>query len=406
MDVESKSFSKLRCLFIGPLKSHASIGRYTAAVAAGFEVYLVNVFDLNWKFEDNPIYKTHFVETIIDPYYHSNDSRTRKTLIIEYLRNLGYVPENHNIVTQLKNTIRSIQPHFAIVHYGAISIRYARILKRTYSKFPLIDIVNVLPSALSFSPSNRYITEKKIEELNYRYWLKRLDGVIFASQEMFDFARGKFGVDERRACILPDYLPEAFHYNGDTDLTHQKNYESHDPRVIFLGAPERWGHVIDELDNEFMSMAKEHIHIFSASISDKVVSTGFGHQYPLFTDQEVFTGKFSEYIAQFDAAIMTYNVPQREERFRSTLPTRFVSALTAGIPIAVKGGFFDACERFVEVNEVGFVYTDASDLRNKLMDVVELSKYRFNANTKRKNMTAESQGEELRKFVLRVCKFE
>jgi len=397
MSSEVRRVERLRCLFLGgPLGQHAVMGRVATMVAAGFEVYLVNVYRPKWTLKEYPISRAQFVDALEDPFYKEGGSY-RKKFTLEYLRSMGVISEDRNLATHLRSIIQMTKPHFAVVHYGSIAIHYARMLKRTAPRLPVIDILNLLPSAISLWDRNRFLKWGKLEKSNYRHWLERLEGVVCASREMLDFAIEEFGVDERRTIILPDYLPASF--QGRKEQVAEMSREDGNPHVIFLGAPERWGGAIDMIDEQFKELVKERIHVHSATLSEQIVSTSFGHRYPLFSNETVSSGRLAEFASQFDATLVTYNVNQREERFRSTYPTRFFMALTVGIPIAVREGILDACERFVTEHEIGFVYTDASDLREKLLNRTKIAEYRRNTREKKRTMTAEAQGEAIRRFI-------
>jgi hypothetical protein len=75
------------------------------------------------------------------------------------------------------------------------------------------------------------------------------------------------------------------------------------------------------------------------------------------------------------------------------LPTRFFSALAAGLPIAVRGGIFDAAENFIQSHGNGFVFQTNSELKSKLEDANNMRLYRKNAMHKIVTFTAESQRE-------------
>jgi hypothetical protein len=171
------------------------------------------------------------------------------------------------------------------------------------------------------------------------------------------------------------------------------------PRVICLGAPERWGATIDNPDAEFLSLARERITVHSGEMGDAVLGTGYGHKYPYFTDDQVYAGELAQYAHGFDAALITYGINQRRERFRTTLPTRFLSALTAGIPIAVRGGLFDAVESYVERHRIGFRYADSRDLRAILDDRERMAAYRRNAIAHLRTIGGETQGAEFDKIL-------
>jgi len=387
------------------------VGRIAAFLAADCEIFLLDVSQSYTKRLKNiyPLSKVQFLDSFYDPFYLNKSTISR--YIWEVLRNLSLVSEDHKLSIHLRNIISKIKPKIAVTHYGPIAIHYARILKRIAPNLPIIDIINLLPS--SFNPrTGLYKLLRgwwgKLEDLNYRRWLRNVEGIIYASEAMCEFANKKFQVQKNISCVMPDYLPSSFQGKNSVDKAPKFNRNDANPSVVFLGAPDRYGVSIDNLDKQFIELAKEHIHVHSGTLPQEVISTGYGHQYKKFTDVEVLNGLLAEYAFQFDAALVTYNIDKRHERFRTTYPTRFFTALTTGIPIAIRAGFFDVCEQFVTKNEIGFIYFSPSDLRLKLLDKQLLAKYRANAQKKKRIMNAEMQGYVLQKFINKVisCKNE
>jgi hypothetical protein len=210
------------------------------------------------------------------------------------------------------------------------------------------------------------------------------------------FVERRFPRVRSRTIVAPDYLPRVFQ---GSDATHTTRELPQKPAVIFLGAPERYGGKLDSPDDQFLEIARAGIHVYSAQMSEKALASGFCHLYSRFTNEDVFRGKLAEYARNFDAALITYNISGRRERFRSTFPTRFFTALTAGIPIAVRGGVFDACESFVARFQNGFVYNSVEDLSAMLKDRRRILAQRERAESLRKVATAEAQGGELERFI-------
>jgi hypothetical protein len=77
------------------------------------------------------------------------------------------------------------------------------------------------------------------------------------------------------------------------------------------------------------------------------------------------------------------------DRFHNSLPSRFLFALNAGIPIVMPKGYFLACEEFVKKYEIGFTYNSPTDLKEALSDDNLMTKYRKNAIEKAENFVYE-----------------
>jgi hypothetical protein len=78
---------------------------------------------------------------------------------------------------------------------------------------------------------------------------------------------------------------------------------------------------------------------------------------------------------------VTYNFwrTSSENRFSNSIPSRFLTALPAGIPIIVPEGFLQACEEIINKYRIGFGYQNYTDLKNKLYDKSTLNHYQENA---------------------------
>ncbi len=389
----------MKCLFVGPLGSHAAIGR-VAAFAEVCDMILLDGGPHYWAGNTYPV-NILTVSARLDNQIYRKPQRL-KHRILELARLCGVIAEDATMVSQLKSAINQFKPDFIALHYGTIAMHYLRVIKRSGIRLPVVLIPNLLPdhvrpSGIRFRSLLRVLSGFA-EHLSYRRWLKCADSIIFASNEMEEYASEKYGPLTRHTCILPDFLPKAWQTRGDLRQECDGSVRN-EPSVIFIGAPERYGPVIDSIDDQFKELAKAQIHVYSGAMSDAVCKTGFGHIYSRYSDKEVFAGRLAEFAAKFDAVLITYNVKRREERFRSTYPTRFFTALGIGIPIAIRGGTFDACEGFVERYGIGFSYDNPEQLLKQLKDSAKMSAYRLRANEVRGLFSAEAQGGELRAFL-------
>ena len=104
MDTGPDGGAALRCLFVGKLESHATMGRVAALIAAGCETYLVNAGDADWPHKDYPISQARIVDRLTEPFYRDRSSSHRKRFISEYLRILGLVPEDRDLAQSLASS--------------------------------------------------------------------------------------------------------------------------------------------------------------------------------------------------------------------------------------------------------------------------------------------------------------
>lgn len=379
-----------KCILIAPLVSHATAGRIAALAATGYQVTLIDISGRDNAFSTSLypyslLYKIHKLDiTKIDPFY----IRPSIQLIIkDILRSFNVVNENKIITDKLKKILSEENPDIIVTFYGPLGIHFSRLIKKISVKQKVVFIANLLPSTvLSGNTIIRCLKRNLVNEfIDFKRWIKKLDTIVCASDEMADFIVRKFKYSRNRLLIAPDYHPASFQLN----LKITAEISSKPLSLIFLGAPERWGGRIDNIDkqlNLYSSLVAVH-----ASASIERDNDSIWHTYPYFTDDEVFTGKLSDYAHGFTAALVTYNITRRSERFRTTLPTRFFSALAAGLPIALKGGLFDAVESFIKTNDIGFVFYSQQELFDKLNDTDKLKQQKENVVKMLSDFSAEKQ---------------
>lgn len=382
-----------KCLLIAPLEAHATVGRLAAIASTGFNLHVLDISGnpLRFNLDQYP-----FTEIKSYKYFRTKlSSKSRFRLfhgIVKRLRSFGLIPESRNVIRLLSEEIDRIDPSLIITYYGPVGIHYAKLVKKINKNMPVVSILNLIPSSLDYDNSlTGLILEKFNNELNdYKNTISKLDFLICASSEMKKYVSSEYSISESRIAVLPDYFPRTMTFKGMDDHSVQ-----HDLSLVFLGAPERWGSRIDNIDEQLYKIALSGITIYSGKLADFVISTNNAFGYPLFRDEEVFSGELSTFAHQFDASLVTYGIDRRHKRFTTTLPTRFFSGLSAGIPIAVKAGLFDAVESYVERYEIGFSYRNYEDLKRKLQNEYAMKKYRLNAIEHCRDFFAEAQGADL-----------
>ena len=259
--------------------------------------------------------------------------------------------------------------------------------------YPLIGRVQYFDKAiLGYIKSNL-----STELIDYQKVLGKTNLIICASRLMSDYVSSKYNIDRSRIVVIPDYFSKRMSYKvSSADTSVGSN------GVIFLGAPERWGATIDDVDDQFLELAESGITVYAGKISSRVVAAGNVFCYSYFSNDDVFSGCLSTFAHQFQASIITYGISERHQRFKTTLPTRFFSAVSAGLPIAVRAGLFDAVEEYVERFSIGFKYHNATQLKSRLSDKSEMALFRNNAIKHSMEYFAENQSEEFKNLIASV----
>lgn len=391
-----RRYNLKKCLVIAPLEAHATIGRLAAIASSGVELHVIDVSNNPLRFELN---QYPFTEIKSYKYFDANSMHGQHSHylngILSKLRGIGLVKESRAVVKCLTEDLNRVKPDVVITYYGPIGIQYAKIVKIINGNIPVVSIMNLIPSSLDYQKTiTGFFLKIFNSELNtYKKTIPKLNFVICASKKMKGYIAHKYGVDSSRMEILPDYFPETMNfYNAGIDI------KLPDLNLIFLGAPERWGGALDNIDRQLFELASSGISIYSGNLAQYVKSTTNAFSYPFFSDREVFSGSLSSYAHNFKASLITYGIDERHERFKTTLPTRFFSALAAGIPIVVKAGMFDAVEAYVDQYQIGFSYRNAEELKLNLLDQNTMDIYRNNVIQHCKEFYAESQGVEFEKI--------
>lgn len=235
-----------------------------------------------------------------------------------------------------------------------------------------------------------------VEHAAYGRMLRACDVRVHCSQHMCDYldrayGLGGHGIDVirvelfSRAFLPVRRLPKLSESDGE-------------PHVVHLGATNFSGLGIDNLASQFERLTAAGIHVHFAS----VLETGSGrasrrHYHPFPKIGGSTPGpELAEFATQFDAAIILFNVGREYARFRNALPTRFLFALTTGIPIVVPDGLFRSCQEYVERHDIGFAYRSEQELAAALADRGLMRRVAANALSHSRTLSVDDHLDEYR----------
>jgi len=123
-------------------------------------------------------------------------------------------------------------------------------------------------------------------------------------------------------------------------------------------------------------------------------------QFEPYGGEALISGKLTSYMTQFDACLVTYAADrQKPLRFKTSLPSRFLIALAAGIPVVLPARRFDAIEKFVRNESIGLAYENPHELLENLKSS-KFSDIQRQAMARQKKFLLDY--EELRQFVEEV----
>jgi hypothetical protein len=202
----------------------------------------------------------------------------------------------------------------------------------------------------------------------------RLDGRMHASPQMEAFVdralRPRRGVDK--------VLPEAWgSWACAKERLPRLSLSDAERHVVHIGtAPARPG-TYDDVGAQLEAIAAQGVHVHA--VEGFALRGPRAHTFPRTGWDALLDGRFATMLTQFDALALLYNAPAGLQWFAGNLPARFLSGLSAGVPIAVPRGLFGAVQDFVAERGNGFVFDGPADLAAKVRDDALMARCRQRA---------------------------
>jgi hypothetical protein len=233
-----------------------------------------------------------------------------------------------------------------------------------------------------------------VERSAFRRMLRKSDVRVHASAQMESYLRRKGMLGGPGADIVRlERFSRAFFPRR---RLQKRSATTGEPNVVHLGATNFSGQNVDNLTAHLARLAGAKIHVhFASSNGDSrgQAASEYYHDFPKFAGN-VVGPELAEFSTQFDAAILLYNVERPYDRFINALPTRFLFALTTGIPIVMPRGLFQACEDYVTLHDIGFVYDSEPELAATLADRARMDSWERNARMHAESASLEDNLEE------------
>jgi hypothetical protein len=302
---------------------------------------------------------------------------------------------SRSIVDSLNGT-----PDIIFSWEGALILKPLQWVEQTFPTAKVIHCVNTFPNAVN-----------ALSELRM-YWRYRradtsIDGYVFYSKSMQAFFQQKIPTAQKKPylVLVEPFLKVAFADPNSykPDVPELKRIDDK-PYIIFTGrGTELWNSFSlkerrDALGSFFQQLSQQGIRIFLPPKADLRGLPNL-HHYPVFSNQDIYSGRFAEYISQFDAHLVMYNEWNGTmRRWVSTgLSTRFAYALTATSPLAVSQTSQFIHELWHQ-NPFGFVFHNIDDLAISLHDRQALVKLRQNMEQVHRSYSFESQSSQISGF--------
>jgi hypothetical protein len=145
------------------------------------------------------------------------------------------------------------------------------------------------------------------------------------------------------------------------------------PHVVHMGVPPVKAGMHDDVAPQLRALAAQGIAVHAV---EAFGTQGGLRTFPRLGLRQLLEGEVAEFMTQFDALVLLYNVPPGLQWFATNMPARFLSAVSAGIPVAVPRGLTVAVQRFVERHGNGFAFDTPEDLAAQLRDAEGMAKRR------------------------------
>ena len=274
---------------------------------------------------------------------------------------------------------------------------------------PLIRMIQKeklsIPTVYDFLtyPQNLFKWKVTLENLYCKGSIESIDARIHCSRNMYEYMRSRFDLKKQgRDIILPKFFSKSYFYNKRLPLLSDADGE---PHVVFIG-PTSFSLPWDDIRQDVYGISREKIHFHLVHTNAPMERNPYIHFFKYFPLKEIIKGSLANFMTQFDACIILFNFNRGWciNRFHTSLPSRFLFALNAGIPIIMPRGYLLACEEFVNKHQIGFSYKNPKHLKEILSDDTLIRKYRKNAVEKAFNFTCEKNFHKLDKLIRAVAR--
>ncbi len=235
------------------------------------------------------------------------------------------------------------------------------------------------------------------ENPSYGEMFQKIEGRIHCSQNMYDYLNTHFNLrDYGKDIVLMEYFSERYFYKKRLKKLSDDDGE---PHIVSIGRTDFSRRPLDDIRKQIYEIADERVHFHLKEPDVPMKKHKYIHTFPGIPSWKTIDGSLANFLTQFDACIILFNIRKKYNRFYNSLPARFLFAFTAGIPIVMPEGYFASCEEIVNKYEIGFSYGDVRDLKAKLCNEELMEKCKRNAVKKTKNFTFEKNFHKVDSFI-------
>jgi hypothetical protein len=242
---------------------------------------------------------------------------------------------------------------FILAHYGTPVLPELALIKASsaYRDVPVVLNMEVLPTAWRSS------VREAIEYRMLRATAPLIDAVVVPNREVGALLREHVPqLWAKPRWEKPWYLARCFAPRVPSTPSTRMGERD----LIFVG----WLDYVRSLND----VRSQLLSLCAAGFAVECSATeGVSHPnlsfFERFNYERFANGDLLAYMQTFKACVVTYNYAETGRiptRFASSIPTRFITAMSAGVPILLPRGRFPAMQRIVEEHEIGFAYASGA----------------------------------------------
>ncbi len=280
-------------------------------------------------------------------------------------------------------TIDQEKVDVVLAYWGTNPLADIRAIREARPNLPCVLMALCHPSGLSAS------------RVRLQNWMMRragryLSGIVYPSERMADYFRANvFGGSAPPGIVVRPCWPGAWHAAEPTQPV------SHIPAVVFLGRMDG-GQPCDDVREQIHSVTQSGVFVWHVTGGRNLAADRFRRTFRPDSVEAVI-----RFANGFDAALVWYNtsVCARTDRFAQTIPDRLISAVAAGVPVAIPRRGYGACYEYLADYPAVIPFDTPAELATVLWDRDRVAQLRAAAWAARDSYRAEEEWPQLSSFL-------
>jgi hypothetical protein len=251
---------------------------------------------------------------------------------------------------------------FVFANWGATVLPEVTLLQQTERGRSLPVILNLETFPTSWTTGFR----EKMETWMLAQAAPGLSGTIVPTREMAELIGDVSPTLSKRPMLSrPFYYPRPYAPPfAVTDVPRERK----EGEVVFVGQFDL-SRSLNDVRQQLRALAGAGLTVHCAQVDG--ISHADVRFFPPFDGEALSSGEVVSFLRKFQACVVTYALPgggQVPSRFRTSLPSRFLIALAAGVPVLLPRGHFQAMEAFVRSHGIGHAYESPEDAHAVVTD--------------------------------------